>query len=62
MVSTAAEKQQYVLMYPTKEGKIVTIISKDRNGDCLVSFRNGRKDFYHFSWLKEVKNEATTTA
>ena len=47
--------QHYILMYPTKEGKIVSILHKDQNGDCLIRFRNGKRDTYHISWLKEIK-------
>jgi hypothetical protein len=42
-------------MYPSKEGKIVTILHKDLNGDCVIQFLNGKKDCYHISWLKETK-------
>lgn len=54
-VMNVVNKQQYVLMYPSKEGKIVTILHKDQNGNCLIRFRNGKRDNYHISWLKEIK-------
>lgn len=48
------EVKQYVLTYPKKEGKIVNIIHIDNCGDCLVRFKNGKRDKYHISWLKEI--------
>jgi hypothetical protein len=47
--------KRYVLTYPKKEGKIVNILHMDSNGDCIIRFQNGKRDVYHISWLKEIK-------
>ncbi len=38
------------------EGKTVTVLNIDLNGDCELQFSNGRKTHYHCSYLEGLNN------
>ena len=57
--------REYECTYPNASRRtalVVTVISIDGVGDCVVKLKNGKRELYHCAWLEPANSDCTDTS